>query len=62
MPEVAAPRENHREAEAVGGCDDLGVTNGPTRLRHRRHTRRGQDLDPVGEREEGIAARAGTFQ
>src|SRR5688572_30018741 len=54
VPEVPEAGEDHREAEAIGGGDDVGVLHAATRLRDGGDAMLGGRLDAVREREERI--------
>ena len=60
--EVAAVREDHRDAGGVGGLDDLVVALRAARLDDRRDARVDRELRAVGEREEGVGGQRGAEQ
>src|SRR4051812_23312341 len=60
--EVAAVREDHRDAGRVRGVDDLEVALRPAGLDDRGHARVDRRLGAVGEREEGVRGERGALQ
>ena len=56
MPEVARAGEEHRHAACVGSGDHLGIARAAAGLDHRGRAGVGGLFQPVGEREERIAA------
>src|SRR5690606_32331876 len=59
VPEVPVPREDHRQAELVGGGEDLRVPDRAARLHDGGHPRRRRGVEAVAEREERVGG-AGT--
>src|SRR5580693_794628 len=55
VPEVTLAREHHGDAVLVGGGHQLTVSHRAPGLDHGHAARRGQDVEPVAEREEGVA-------
>ena len=58
VPEVALAGEDHGDAVLVGGGDDLVVADAAPGLDHGPHAGRGDGVEPVPEREEGVAGAA----
>src|SRR5262245_814449 len=56
VPEVPAAREEHADPQAVGDREDLGIALRTAGLDDDPHSRFGQALDAVGEREEGVGS------
>src|SRR5690606_36496679 len=54
VPEVATPCEDHRQAEFVGGGDDLVVLLAATRLGNRHDSGCGGHLDSIREGKERV--------
>src|SRR5258706_6977115 len=54
VPEVSHARENHRDAVLVGGGDHLAVAHAAAGLDHGARARRGDHVESVAKRKEGI--------
>ena len=54
MGEVTGASEVHRHTRFLGGGDDFFVTDGPAGLDHGLHTGIREQLEAVGEGEEGV--------
>src|SRR5579862_2240683 len=60
VSEVALAGEHHGDPVLVGGGHHLAVFDRSARLDHCRHPGRGEDVEPIAEREEGVAGRGAT--
>ena len=54
VPEMADPREDHGNAELIGGRDHLFVSDRPPRLDDRGRAGLGHRFQAIGERKEGV--------
>ena len=60
MTEVPGTGEDHGQPGRVGGCDDLFITQGTTRLDYRRYPCVDQGTDPIGEGKKRVGRRNST--
>ena len=62
MEEVAHAGEDHGEAEAIGGGDDIGIFHGAAWLNNGCGSGFGGFFDAIGEWEEGVGGHGSSLQ